>query len=738
MGKPRAMSSVIFGDLFVEPQEPHPDESDPAPPATPPDTSWISDSPVFALDLVDFWRIRAHRIRTASYRPEDSDFTSLEDWMTDKNTSNEGGNFRLEARTTVGASFSGFTADYVNHLKFDPHTLDPPIVQVPVDLDTGLPILGDWLPGRVVALEVGAAAVPASRMNRRELLGSLGAMAVAAACQGPENPVRATPESVCGPTSGRTFVPTQTSELPRALGLTETHAAGNTGEGVVVTVVDSGVEIDTRAPPRWFDSRVATGDLDATTDERGHGTAVIQHLVAVAPGVKVRSVKYVDNSGHRNYPVAAFQRAVSPNPLEPETDAPDIIVCSWVMVDLSVALQREIAEAVRRGIVVIFAAGNKQSEERKMTDQPPSRGGVVYDYRQADGRVFETRRWTKPQAAHVVSHPDAISVGGLQCRGVGNSGDEGVATYFDSELYDADNTLHRPPRHVPDLCGLVAATPHVGDQPKHVKSKTSVDSTLDRKPDGTAVNDGEVWTSGTSMAAAHVAGVAALLLNAHPGLSPRAVRNVLLSSTEHRWTERTGHGLVHGATTESGLVGALSWLQSTATPALRRSYWPSVVPTALSDFRCPDLVIRMEGRYPRSNQRLAFGDAMLQREIDDVVVSGQRHRIFMRVSNRSTVSLPTQDIVLYKVESSGGRLVLTRLTDSLSSGSLAMGDYRVVASGASVDFALSGATLLGAVGSAAMGAVDALGGEVAGVADLVRLVDAQVGIGIRYIGGVVS
>ncbi|MEO0602751.1 MAG: hypothetical protein AAF211_15015, partial [Myxococcota bacterium] len=323
MADPFYMASVIFGDLGAD---------------------WAQgDEPLSSLARVDFWRINAERVRGEPYYPSAPGLLDVPSPLV------------VETRTEVGLSFRGDREAFLSILGIDPDGVVGAVSTPgrPLDLD----VLD-------AALEIGIGAKLVGGPTRRAVLVGLGALAACGSSDKDETPLP-TDDSV-GPETGLptdTGLPSDcedggirpwprtTDELPEVLELEQTHALGTRGRGQRVAVVDSGVV----PPPNssvWLET-LTVGGLSATTDEMGHGTAVIEHLRAVAPDVQVRSVKCVDNSGWANFPVAGFQRAV-----EIGTPPPDIVVCSWVALELSVALQREIANASERGVLVVFAAGN--------------------------------------------------------------------------------------------------------------------------------------------------------------------------------------------------------------------------------------------------------------------------------------------------------------------------------------------------------------------------------------------
>ena len=535
---------------------------------------------------VRYWNLHADRSATMPYHAGDREAEAAQDAIAE---GLRGLGFTIEAQSPVGVSFSA-PASFVleeSGLGVDPFSLVGRTVRV---VQETVPVPAAF--ANLAAIEVLPYAVPASplRMSRRSLLAGAGAALGLVACPGLGT----------GPGTGTPLLAEVDVEALRdLLGL---QAAGR-GAGVHVAVIDSGWV------PAAGDRRDVTvlpplGGLQPDRDERGHGTAVIEHLLAVAPGARVTVSRYADQSGYRNYPVAAFQRAVWGLPPEGGVAAlpsgralPDIVLCSWVLASHSVALQREIAEAVRQGVTVIFAAGNgtmadvaataldADPDERvlRLAYQEDNRGEVDDPLagRSGAARALGARR------VHAVSHPDALVVGGAfpqvpQAEPLvappGLVASE-VATAYDSGLYAAEGSA--PLRPVPEVCGLVASLPAELVPPGLFRTRTARGSVMDEKPEpaGPAPDDGAVLASGTSMAAAHVAGLAALLLEQHPDLGPVGVRHVMQSTTRDvasgasggpvprsardGWDEATGHGVVDAM--------ALAWLDAGPRPFLRAS-----------------------------------------------------------------------------------------------------------------------------------------------------------------------
>lgn len=261
------------------------------------------------------------------------------------------------------------------------------------------------------------------------------------------------------------------------------HRGNITGRGIKVAMVDSGHFKHPFFTSRGYRVRAVTlapGASNASVDENGHGTAESANIFATAPDCDLLPVKmsFVNT-------LAAFNAAVAL--------APDVITCSWgsdirngPLSPADQALAAAITDAVGRGIVVVFAAGNGH--------------------------------WGFPG-----QHPDVISAGGVTRQADGTLRASNYASGFVSNIYAG--------RNAPDLCGLVGMLPKAAYVMLPLQPGCAIDSSAagGTHPSGdeTATNDGWAAISGTSAAAPQLAGVVALIKQACPRLTPAQVRDVL-------------------------------------------------------------------------------------------------------------------------------------------------------------------------------------------------------------------
>lgn len=315
------------------------------------------------------------------------------------------------------------------------------------------------------------------------------------------------------------------------LGAQAAHRLGIIGDGVTVAMVDTGQYAHPFFLAHRYDvqpTTVIVPDTSPTRDPIGHGTGESANIFAVAPGARLLPYRATDDRGRLVGAMAGFMLAKSANP------KPRVMTNSWGgdgpfpaprgrpdAAERMFAL--EIADAIAKGIVVVFAGGNGQFS-------------------------------IEPQV------PGVIAAGGAF---VGPELDLTASDYasgYQSPWFDGQ-------KNVPTVCGLVGMRPRaqyllLPVEPGGVIDVAESRPIVDDSGDGTTAGDGWALFSGTSAAAPQVAGAAALLIGAVPGITPAQVTDALTKTATDitvgrchpRFDQRAGVG--HDVATGYGLINA--------------------------------------------------------------------------------------------------------------------------------------------------------------------------------------
>jgi subtilisin family serine protease len=317
------------------------------------------------------------------------------------------------------------------------------------------------------------------------------------------------------------------SDVATALNASPAHQFGVRGDGVTIVMPDSGWFRHPYFTANSYKVKtpiVAIPGTDRSKDPLGHGTGESANIFAVAPGATLQPIRGTDSAGKWVGIIAAF--------LIGKALAPQILTNSWggdtdfpPLRDpdpTELAIAAEILDAIGNGILVIWSAGNGQFSIEPQVPGVLAVGGVFID---PNGLV-----WASDYASGYKS------------------------PWFDNVV-------------VPTVCGLVGMQPRaqylmLPVQPGCVRDWEEGNFSRGEEGDGTTPWDGWALFSGTSAAAPQVAGAAALVLSAKPGLKPAQViealsktaTDVLVGRSSQRFNELAGPGFDNA--TGFGLVNA--------------------------------------------------------------------------------------------------------------------------------------------------------------------------------------
>ena len=301
----------------------------------------------------------------------------------------------------------------------------------------------------------------------------------------------------------------QDADSTPQIGAPQAWDAGHTGEGVSVGVVDSGVD---DAHPDLDDGVVAaahdfTGsgeDPDSTTDDVGHGT----HVASIIAGSG-------EASDGVNRGVAYGARVLDAKVLTP--DGGDT---SWVIDGMEWAAEQ--------GADILNLSLGQPGNYTDGTD--PASLAV-------DALSEQYGLLAVAAAGNEGPEPGTIPTFGTASSAltVAAVDDDDLIAGFSSVGPRVDGALK------PDI-----AAPGVG-----IVAARAAGTTLDEP-----VDDQHVAASGTSMAAPHVAGAAAVLQSARPDLTGQELKDVLMASTQHEqpnsvWQEGAGRVWIPRALTQT-------------------------------------------------------------------------------------------------------------------------------------------------------------------------------------------
>ncbi len=151
---------------------------------------------------------------------------------------------------------------------------------------------------------------------------------------------------------------------PALLGLPAAHALSQ-GAGVVVAVVDTGVQLDhpnlaahlTAAAIDFVDGDATPQDEPGSGFAVGHGTHVAGIVRLVAPQARIMPIRVLDTDGR------GYSAAVAEAILFAQENGARVINLSLGMPEQSDLLEDVIEDAAEAGVVIVAAAGNLNSNQ---------------------------------------------------------------------------------------------------------------------------------------------------------------------------------------------------------------------------------------------------------------------------------------------------------------------------------------------------------------------------------------
>ncbi|MBA4735276.1 MAG: S8 family serine peptidase, partial [Candidatus Poseidoniales archaeon] len=369
------------------------------------------------------------------------------------------------------------------------------------------------------------------------------------------------------------------------------HELGYTGSGVIIAVLDTGVDNEHRSlndfddvndapdsdPTSYSDHKWIAG-YDATSqnpdtsgetdpdDGNGHGTHVAGSALGTgdasrvhmgtAPGAGLIDIKVLTDGGGTNsqYSLAGLQWMIN------NADT------NWGVNSSYNGIQIASMSYGSLGGGPLFPGDqgdNGTSAEANLVNQATDAGIVCVVAIGNDG----SNRVPSPGSAD-----GAVTIGSVN--------DRNTITRDDDEMSDFSN--YGPRQSDNDDDELDEQKPDVTAYGSNIVSATYAASLPIPGSDAVLADDGYDSKSGTSMATPIASGVIALMLEANPSLTPEEVKEALQSSSEQRgvpadeglsrWNETYGHGIIDascaiayvlGTICESGLRASTSDVNTT-------------------------------------------------------------------------------------------------------------------------------------------------------------------------------
>lgn len=261
------------------------------------------------------------------------------------------------------------------------------------------------------------------------------------------------------------------------LGIPQTHRQHGTGQGVVVAVVDTGVEEHPDLAGQVLpgvDLREPGGD--GHTDTAGHGTGMAgliagkgggaNHVLGVAPGARILPIRVIGTYGEQ-----VAEGSTAANGIRAAVDRGAKVICvSLRAVDYT--LQDAVNYALARDVVLVASAGNTAEGETGIV-APANLPGVIAVTGVDQQRRFWSGSTQGPQAAVAAPAPALVSTTSRSASSTGfaiGDGTSGSAALVAGVValvrarypnLDAANVINRVIRTADDL-GPAGRDPQTG------------------------------------------------------------------------------------------------------------------------------------------------------------------------------------------------------------------------------------------------------------------------------------
>lgn len=321
--------------------------------------------------------------------------------------------------------------------------------------------------------------------------------------------------------------------------LDRVHAAGYTGQGIEIAVLDSGFCYPDYELDGWKDF---LGSSEVPVDQEGHGTHVTGLIHQAAPDARITVLKVADENGLASS--TSMLEALSWVREQNRIGAHNFTVINMSIADrpdgwpdLWDPLNKAIEEASREGITVVAAAGNRGPNPRSIGSPGDAPSAITVGSVGPSGELseFSSRGPTDSRK----DKPDVLAPGEL----IASWNAQGSRLDRHSEVVEelrsaSPEALKARLLEDPSLIGRLGL-PH--DDLSRLNPEQVAERIKPALPPCYQPSPEVLITYGTSMATPLVAGAVAVLQQAYPGLTALEAKTCLQGTAGPR---QAGAGLV--------------------------------------------------------------------------------------------------------------------------------------------------------------------------------------------------